>query len=331
MKFHRIYVEEAALSHARFAALRKRIRFDDQVVCQRYGEIFNPTGQNFRLQKQAPSIIVALKQGQRVLPTPPGYGLGADHHFYFSHMLNCLYDCRYCFLQGMYRSANYVYFANFEDFESDIDAILDEHPGQSCFFFSGYDCDSLAMESITGFADRFLPFFAERPNAWLELRTKSVNIRPLLEREAIPNIVTAFSLNPDPVARSLEHRAPPLEARLSAAAKLAEAGWPIGLRLDPLIYFPDWEIEYKSFINQIFSSLPVDHIHSATIGSFRSPKPIFKRMESLYPEEPLFAANLQERNGSVGYRGDIGETMETRVRALVSENLGSDRIFTCSS
>ena len=28
--------------------------------------------------------------------------------WYFSHMLNCLYDCRYCFLQGM--SRNHCYF-----------------------------------------------------------------------------------------------------------------------------------------------------------------------------------------------------------------------------
>lgn len=36
----------------------------------------------------------------------PAYGLGGDKNFYFSHMLNCIYDCRYCFLQGMFRSAH---------------------------------------------------------------------------------------------------------------------------------------------------------------------------------------------------------------------------------
>ena len=78
------------------------------------------------------------------MPTPPDYGLGADRHYYFSHMLNCLYDCRYCFLQGMYQSANYVLFVNFEDFQSDIRSIAEANPDQQHFFFSGYDCDSLA-------------------------------------------------------------------------------------------------------------------------------------------------------------------------------------------
>ena len=41
-------------------------------------------------------------------------------------MLNCLYDCRYCFLQGMYRSANYVLYVNYEDFTKDIDTLLEQ-------------------------------------------------------------------------------------------------------------------------------------------------------------------------------------------------------------
>jgi len=186
------------------------------------------------------------------------------------------------------------------------------------------------MESVTGFADSFLPFFANRPDAWLELRTKSINTRPLLQREAIPNVVTAFSLNPDSVASSLEHKAPPLAARLAAARKLAEANWPIGLRLDPLIYFPGWKAAYETFIAETFAAIPLDSIHSVTIGSFRSPKPIFKRMESLYPEEPLFAANLEENGGSIGYQSDIGEEMETTVQEQVANRIGKERIFTCS-
>ena len=86
------------------------------ILCDRYGEIFNPKSQNFRLQKQNPALILAQKHKGHVLPAPEGYGLGSEKNYYFSHMLNCVYDCRYCFLQGMYQSAHYVVFVNFEDF-----------------------------------------------------------------------------------------------------------------------------------------------------------------------------------------------------------------------
>ena len=35
-------------------------------------------------------------------------------------MYNCIYDCKYCFLQGLYSSANYLVFVNYEDFLNQI-------------------------------------------------------------------------------------------------------------------------------------------------------------------------------------------------------------------
>ena len=121
-----------------------------------YGEIFNRHGQNFRLQKKKPAFILAKKQGKLLYPIPPNYGIGAQNNFYFSHILNCPYDCSYCFLQGLYRSANYVIFINFEDFQEEI---IKKIGKSKTTFFSGYDGDSLAFECRTGFLDAFLPFF----------------------------------------------------------------------------------------------------------------------------------------------------------------------------
>ena len=256
--FDRIYIEEAVRTHPRTLAILQRYDKAERIDCERYGEVFNPKRQSFRLQKRNPSLILASKQGNRILPTPPDYGLGADKHYYFSHMLNCLYDCRYCFLQGMYQSANYVLFVNYEDFLADLSITLERNPSEQCFFFSGYDCDSLAMDGVTRFTNSFIPFFAEHKNAWLELRTKSVNISSLLEREPIPNVVAAYSMNPEPVADSLEHRAPPIKARLSAIKKLAHAGWKIGLRFDPLIHFENGIEVYEKFVDQVFESVPAE-------------------------------------------------------------------------
>ena len=77
----------------------------------------------------------------------------------------------------MFPSANYVLFLNYDDFWMGIQMKTAEEPNQPSWFFSGYDCDSLAMESTTGFVNYFIPRFATLPEAFLELRTKSVNIR----------------------------------------------------------------------------------------------------------------------------------------------------------
>ncbi len=329
--FDRIYIEEAVREHPRTQTLLERYPKAERIECTRYGEIFNPKRQNFRLQKQNPALILAEKRGTRVLPTPPEYGLGADRHFYFSHMLNCLYDCRYCFLQGMYQSANYILFVNFEDFQAEIRDTVESDPNKSCFFFSGYDCDSLAMDRVTGFTDAFLPFFEKHPNAWLELRTKSVNVSPLLKRAPFPNVVTAFSLNPEPVANSLEHKAPPVKARLAALKKLTDAGWKIGLRFDPLIYFENCVEVYEAFLDQVFASIPADSIHSITLGTFRSPKAVFKKMETLYPEEPLFMGNLELKDGMVGYQEQIERELFERARERILQHADASQFFPCQS
>ena len=106
MKFSRIYIEANALEHPKAKDILSRFPEAEVIECQSYTEIFNPNQQSFRAQKQNPQLILAVKGGERALPTPPGYTIGLEKNFYFSHMLNCLYDCRYCFLQGMYRSAN---------------------------------------------------------------------------------------------------------------------------------------------------------------------------------------------------------------------------------
>ena len=115
-----IYIEECVQHHPRVLGIKARFPDARTIICERFGEVFNPKAQNFRLQKQKPALILAEKYQNFVLETPKGYGIGAERNYYFSHMLNCLYDCRYCFLQGMYQSANYVLFVNYEDFQAEI-------------------------------------------------------------------------------------------------------------------------------------------------------------------------------------------------------------------
>jgi len=320
-----IYVEEEAASHPRVRGLLARHPRALVVPVSGYGEVFNRGHQSFRLQKRKPSLVLAKKRGSLVLKAP--YGIGGDRNFYFSHVLNCLYDCRYCFLQGMYRSAHYVVFVNYEDFQDAILGTAEESPGGEACFFSGYDGDSLALESITGFADAFLPFFARNQRLVLELRTKSVAIRPLLARDAFPNCVVAFSFTPEAFSKSLEHGVPPNEQRIAAAAKLAERGWRIGLRFDPLLYAPDYEHLYQELFEEVFRAIPPETIHSVGFGAFRLPRDYFTRVARLYPEERLFALPLEERSGMISYESAVEEEMMGFCRESLRERVPEERLF----
>jgi spore photoproduct lyase len=337
-----LYVEEEILTHPRTLLIRSRFPDDEMIPCARYGEVFNRRAQSFRLQKRRPSLILARKHRNFVLDAPPGFGIPETKSLYFSHMLNCIYDCRYCFLQGMFRSANYVVFVNFEDFQWEIEAKIRAARGGSggsgangarngdalpLFFFSGYDCDSLALEPVTRFAATFVPFFARFPDAFLELRTKSTQIKSLLDIDAVPNVVAAWSFTPEEVAEVTEHLTPSVDRRLRAMSRLAERGWRLGLRFEPLIYDRSYRERYRNLFAQVFSTVPVASLHSVSVGPFRLSDSAFRTVVRLYPEEPLFAAPMAEDGGGVTYPRDLEQEMVETVTADLLSHIPREIFF----
>lgn len=326
-----IYFEESIEHHPRTRSLFDRFPKATRISCSHYQEVFNPRGQNFRIQKKKPSLILAKKEGNFALPIPESYGIGGKRNFYFSHMLNCLYDCRYCFLQGMYSSANYVLFVNYEDFLTDIQSKIAEINNEPAWFFSGYDCDSLAMDGMTQFCSVFLPAFKKEPNAFLELRTKSVNITPLLHTNPCQNIVTAFSFTPQEISSQIEPGVPSVSSRIEAMKKLTSHGWQVGLRIDPLIECTEFNQRYEGLFNDIFSAIPEQSIHSVSLGVFRMPVSFFKKIEKLYPEEKLFAGPLEKQAGSISYKSEIEqERKETCIR-LLRKHICKEKIYSCDT
>ena len=325
-----IYLEDGVDNYPKTKDILNRYPKANVIPCKHYKEVFNPAAQSFRLQKKNPSLILAKQTGKLVHPIPPSYGVGGINNYYFSHLLNCLYDCRYCFLQGMYPSAHYLLFVNFEDFEHEIIKISNATPEPS-WFFSGYDCDSLALEQVTGFAKHFMPFFEKLPDAWIELRTKSVSTQVLQKMNPFSNAVVAFSFTPDEVSQQVEHGVPPVSSRINAMKKLAEQGWKIGLRIDPLIHCRDFEKRYHRLFNNIFASIPEESIHSVSLGAFRMPVNFFKKIEKLYPQEPLLAGNWKKKDGMIAYQREIESKLKCAAKALILEHITESKLFTCQS
>jgi len=262
-----LYIERDIATHPRAQAIIARYPKARHVTIDRYGDVFNQPSQNFRQQKQQPALILAKKHGRLALPTPPGYHIGGERNYYFSHMLNCVYDCRYCFLQGMYRSGNYVVFANFDDFFTDIRQISEQ----------------------------------DSSPAWF-LRTKSTQIRSLLSRQSIPNVVVAYSLSPAAIVEAHEHKTPSLEKRLHALQELQQAGWKIGLRFDPILYADN----YKR-------------------------KPFYKRMIKLYPDSDLLAQPMKTKTAMVSYPSHIEQDILGFCEIELQRYIRKDQYFPCIS
>ncbi len=314
----RIYVESSVRSLERTRRMLDQFSDADVFEVDEYQEVFNRKSQDFRLQKKDPALILARKENNFVLDTPAYCELGTDHRFYyFSHMMNCIYDCRYCFLQGMYDSAHYVVFVNFEDFFHAIEETARTNREKPPYFFSGHVNDSLALDQVTRFSGEMIPFFRELEESYVELRTKSVQIGSLRELTPFDRCIVAWSMTPPSISRELEHDTPSVQTRLDAMRTLQEEGWRTGLRIDPVIYTDSYPEVYGSFFDRVFSSIRVDQLHSVTLGPFRLPEHMFKKMRALYPEEQLFSTKLEERDGVVSYE----KKLETDLLSFCRDRL----------
>jgi spore photoproduct lyase len=163
----------------------------------------------------------------------------------------------------------------------------------------------------------------------LELRTKSTQVRSLLNRSPITNCVVAFSLSPDAIARKVEAKAPSLQRRLDALIKVQAHGWQVGLRFDPLIYTSNYRELYQQLFAQIFAHINLAQLHSVSLGTFRLPDTFFKKVHKLYPEEKLLAGSFENQQGMISYSNHIEQDMMNYCSEQILNHIPANKFFPC--
>ncbi len=283
--FSHLYIEKKVLNHPQTQKIMEKFEHSHIIMIDHYKEVFNRPNQSFAAQSSAKKLILAHKEG-KFLHEGSQYsdGFGHQQFFYASSVMGCLYDCDYCYLQGLYPSANTVLFVNLEDaFEQ-----LRPYLGNDTLVATSYDTDTMAIESLTGQTDRWLKFAALHPNLYLEIRTKSANLKAL--KNALPNerAILAWTLSPQAIIDRYEHATPSLEKRLNAIREAIALGWKVRLCIDPVIYTDQFEILYPELIETIFGAIDPDSIEQLTLGSFRLSQSHLRSLKKLRRSDVAF-------------------------------------------
>lgn len=326
--FQTIYIEEGLQKHPRVQYILNLIKPENIIEIQKYTDVFNRKNQNFRLQKESgQKLIIAKKKDNFIQGAPEKCKLGIEKSYYFSHLYNCPFDCEYCYLQSTYRSANFVLFINYEDYFQEITK-LDQEDKLPKYFFSGFDCDSLALESITNFTKDFIPFFETLSNSSLELRTKSSNLSFLETIETPKNSVLAWTLTPEVIQQKYESKTAPLEKRIEAIQKMSHLGWRIGLRFEPMLYIQKWQEIYSAFFDKLIQEIDFSKIEDVNIGTLHLPKDMHKAMRKLRPQSKLFAGPFElDTEGEMRYFKQINQQMKDLAFDKLKKVINQSRIF----
>jgi spore photoproduct lyase len=148
------------------------------------------------------------------------------------------------------------------------------------------------MDEITEFSKIVVPFFAQQPNATLELKTKADTIENLLHLDHQGRTSVAWSVNAPRMIASEESKTATLDERLRAATRCQDAGYAIGFHFDPIFVYPDWEAEYRQVVDRLFDAVSPQNISWISLGGFRfSPelKPIIRRR---FPKSSIVAGEF---------------------------------------
>lgn len=262
-----------------------------------------------------------------ILEAPKGYG-HAGNWYFFKNSLNCIYDCSYCYLKGAFKNDIQVYFVNYEDIKKQIDEKIDEirkTSSQPIWFYSSDYSDNLATDHLTQFCENFIPFFSWKENVFMEIRTKTLNIKPLLALPPTPNVEIAFSLNPDEVIKKYEHKTPALDLRIAAINKLIDAGWKVGIRFIPLLEIENYKEIYSDFLKYVTQKIDFTRVSSVFMWGLLFTQ---KDYNTMLKKEPHFDLLYKLKNANDGfYRED--EEVRDWFYALFDELLQEQKCNRC--
>lgn len=323
--FSHIYIEKEALSYQITKKILSFFPFSTIINITHYKDIFGRNNQNYQLQKQTPSLILAVKKEHLIYKgAPVCQDFGNSYFYYTSCIMNCIYDCEYCYLQGMYPSAYLVVFVNLEDIFKAVQQLLVKHPVYLCV---SYDTDLLALESILGYTKKWIDFVHTQKNLTIEIRTKSANWSYIEDILPTNSVILAWTLSPTQMIKRFECRAPSLEARLFQIKQAINKGYQIRLCFDPILYEENWEILYNELIQTAFSYLEVEKIKDVSIGVFRISHDYLKRMRKQNPSSLLLHYPFQNDNGVFHYGKILSKTMITYISHLITQYIPNKKIF----
>ncbi|HPO06244.1 MAG TPA: DNA photolyase [Candidatus Gracilibacteria bacterium] len=301
-----IYLEKGIANHFRTKAILSRLNNFEIILIDRYQEVFHRPQQDYLQQKnRGKAMILAEKKGELVQKNPDYCFSTGKHNYYFSVAYNCPFNCEYCFLQGMFRSAYPIFFVNFEDFASEIKNIYEQHQGEETWFFASYENDILAWDNLIAFSEYFVPFFASLKNAKLELRTKSSQIRSLESIQANDQTVISWSLNPEEDIQTWEKGTASLKDRINAIQTLQAKNWKIGLRLEPLIIQNNSIPKYIELFQEIEKNLDIKRLDSVFWSYLKFPPLLLGQIRKMRPQSKLlwYPFKIADK-GEMSYRPD---------------------------
>ena len=166
----------------------------------------------------------------------------------------CFHRCAYCS-----RGTLYVIMLNVEEFIHHVDQLLEANPWQKVIRYD-VEQDCLPLEPEYGASAMLVDHFAQMPDRYLILFSKSANVDFLLPLDHRGHTIMLWTLTSDQVSRELEERTGTMLERLEAARKCQEAGYTVRFKFKPIIPLRGWREQHTEMLEAIFDHVEPDNL-----------------------------------------------------------------------
>ena len=207
--FDKVYVEKRASEDKVTGEILERLGNPSPEYIGHYKDLFDAYRPSEEIKvsgrggvssaNESRSLILAHNPGKRLYEGAPVCQSFGNEHFYYSPcVMNCIYDCEYCFLKGMYPGRAICVFTDIDETFAELDEIEKEHDAYVC---ASYNTDLVALEDVTGYVEKWCSKTASDKKLTTEIRTKCSRTDIYGKLPISDRVIFAFTLSPDEIIR----------------------------------------------------------------------------------------------------------------------------------
>ncbi|MBM7633668.1 spore photoproduct lyase [Geomicrobium sediminis] len=248
----------------------------------------------------------------------------------------CMGHCHYCYLQTTMGSKPYIRtYVNTDEILKQADNYMLERAPEQTRFEASCTSDIVGIDHITHSLKHAIEHMAKSELGKLRFVTKFEHVDHLLDADHRGKTRFRFSVNADFVIRYFEPGTSTLDKRIEAAAKVQEAGYPLGFIVAPIYLHDGWEEGYETLFKKLSNQLPSNGRDNITFEfiQHRFTQPAKRVIEKNYPMTKLELDKTKRRKkwGRYGihkyvYEKDQEEVMKDTLYRYVDHYFPNSKI-----
>ena len=206
--------------------------------------------QNSEFANMKRNLIIATRKTHKFVPNHKT----SDYLVPYTSS-GCTAMCMYCYLVCNYNKCAYLrLFVNREEM---LDKIIKTslNSEKELTFEIGSNSDLILENTITNNLVWTIENFANTQKGKLTFPTKFDMVDDILNLNHKGKIVVRISVNPEEIINKVEFGTSRLKGRIEAINKLAEADYPIGILIAPVILVDNWKELYSDLIKYLYENL----------------------------------------------------------------------------